>query len=97
MQSAFSSSALSKLGFILARSGLRGFRQKLDPRRYNGAVFLGLNGISVKSHGGTDAIGYANAIGVSVHMLQQGFIPEVKEAVQKAKEILQTGTNDKDG
>ena len=60
-------------------------------------MFLGLNGISVKSHGGTDAIGYANAIGVSVHMLQQGFIPEVKEAVQKAKEILQTGTNDKDG
>ena len=97
LKAAFSTSALSKLGFMLARSGLRGFRQKLDPRRYNGAVFLGLNGISVKSHGGTDAIGYANAIGVSVHMLQQGFIPEVKEAIQKAKEILQTGTNGKDG
>ena len=94
MRAAFSQSVFSKLGFMLARSGLRGLRHKLDPRRYNGAVFLGLNGISVKSHGGTDALGYANAIGVSVHMLQQGFIPEVKEAIQNAKEILQTGMNE---
>lgn len=97
LRNAFSSSMFTKLGFALARSGLRGFRQKLDPRRYNGAVFLGLNGISVKSHGGTDAIGYANAIGVSVHMLQQGFIPEVKEAIRNAKDILQTGTMNDDG
>ena len=97
LRNAFSGSMFTKLGFALARSGLRGFRQKLDPRRYNGAVFLGLNGISVKSHGGTDAIGYANAIGVSVHMLQQGFIPEVKEAIRNAKDILQTGTMNDDG
>ena len=93
---AFSKNSITKLGFLLARTGLRGFRHKLDPRRYNGAVFLGLNGISVKSHGGTDAFGFANAIGVSVHMLQQGFIPEVKEAIHKAKAILNKGINDED-
>ena len=77
-------------------SGFRRFRHKLDPRRYNGAVFLGLNGISVKSHGGTDAFGFSNAIGVAVHMLQQGFIPEVKSAIHKARYILNKGINDRD-
>ena len=82
---------------MLARSGLRRYRHKLDPRRYNGAVFLGLNGISVKSHGGTDAFGFSNAIGVAVHMLQQGFIPEVKSAIaiHKARYILNKGINDR--
>ena len=96
LRDAFSKNKMTKLGFLFARSGLRGFRHKLDPRRYNGAVFLGLNGISVKSHGGTDAFGFANAIGVGVHMLQQGFIPEVKEAIHRAKNITNKGMNDKD-
>ena len=96
LRDAFSENMLTKLGFLLARAGLSGFRHKLDPRRYNGAVFLGLNGISVKSHGGTDAFGFANAIGVAVHMLQQGFIPEVKEAIHKAKDVIATGINGKD-
>ena len=43
-------------------------RDRIDPRRYNGAMFLGLTGIAVKSHGGTDAFGFANAIGVAVDM-----------------------------
>ena len=96
LRDAFSENMMTRLGFILARAGLRGFRHKLDPRRYNGAVFLGLNGISVKSHGGTDAFGFANAIGVAAHMLQQGFIPEVKQAINKAKDIINKGMNDKD-
>ena len=50
----------------------------MDPRRYNGAVFLGLNGITVKSHGGTDALGFANAIGVAADMAQYDFIEQVK-------------------
>ncbi len=70
---------MTKLGYLLARAGFTRLRAKLDPRNYNGAVFLGLNGISVKSHGGTDAIGYANAINVAVNMVKQGFIPEVTD------------------
>ena len=44
---------------------------RLDPRRYNGALFVGLNGVAVKSHGGTDALGFANAIAVAVDMVER--------------------------
>jgi glycerol-3-phosphate acyltransferase PlsX len=72
LREAFRSSPLAKLGYLLARPALQLVRQRLDPRRYNGAMFLGLNGIVVKSHGGTDALGFANAIGVAVDLVQQG-------------------------
>lgn len=88
MREAFSASVMTKLGYLLARSGFTRLRAKLDPRNYNGAVFLGLNGISVKSHGGTDAIGYANAINVAVNMVKQGFIPEVTAAIATANQIF---------
>lgn len=73
LRKAFKSSLASRLGYMLARRGLNKLRARLDPRRYNGAMFLGLNGIVVKSHGGTDAFGFANAIGVAVDMASQGF------------------------
>ena len=57
----------------MARHSLNKLRARLDPRRYNGAVFLGLKGIVIKSHGGTDAFGFANAIGVAVDMSTNGF------------------------
>ncbi|MGH6916748.1 MAG: phosphate acyltransferase PlsX [Geminicoccaceae bacterium] len=72
LREAFKSSLLSKLGYLLAKPALELLRQRLDPRRYNGAMFLGLNGIVVKSHGGTDALGFANAIGVAADLVGQG-------------------------
>ena len=51
----------------------------MDPRRYNGAMFLGLNGIAIKSHGSTDALGFASAIGVAVNLVNEGFNDRVKE------------------
>jgi glycerol-3-phosphate acyltransferase PlsX len=72
LREAFKSSILSKLGYLLAKPALQLLRQRLDPRRYNGAMFLGLNGIVVKSHGGTDALGFANAIGVAADLVGQG-------------------------
>jgi glycerol-3-phosphate acyltransferase PlsX len=72
LREAFKSSLLARLGYFLARPALQLVRQRLDPRRYNGAMFLGLNGIVVKSHGGTDALGFANAIGVAVDLVQKG-------------------------
>ena len=71
LKDAFRSSLLSRLGYLLSRPALELLRQRVDPRRYNGAMFLGLNGIVVKSHGGTDAVGFANAIGVAVDLVQQ--------------------------
>jgi glycerol-3-phosphate acyltransferase PlsX len=64
----FQRSIFSRLGYLLARPALRMLRERIDPRSYNGAVFLGLNGIAVKSHGGTDATGFASAVGVAVDM-----------------------------
>jgi glycerol-3-phosphate acyltransferase PlsX len=72
LREAFRSSLLAKLGCLLAKPALQLLRQRLDPRRYNGAMFLGLNGIVVKSHGGTDALGFANAIGVAADLVAQG-------------------------
>ena len=83
----FKASLPAKLGYLLARGALKDFRAKVDPRRYNGAVFLGLNGIAVKSHGGTDAIGFANAIDVATSLVGHGFIPDVSSAIAKADGI----------
>ena len=77
LRKAFKSSLASRLGYVLARRGLNKLRARVDPRRYNGAIFLGLNGIVVKSHGGTDAFGFANAIGVAVDMAANGYTDKI--------------------
>ena len=51
----------------------------MDPRRYNGAMLLGLNGICVKSHGGTDGLGFANAIGVAANLITTNLNESIKE------------------
>jgi len=79
LRGTFNISLLSRLGYLMARPALNGLRIRLDPRRYNGAIFLGLNGIAVKSHGGTDALGFANAIGVAIDMALHGAIEKIKE------------------
>ncbi|RMD62927.1 MAG: phosphate acyltransferase PlsX [Alphaproteobacteria bacterium] len=78
MRRTFKSSLLAGFGYLLARSAMRKLRKRLDPRRYNGAIFLGLNGITVKSHGGTDALGFANAIGVAIDMKKHGIIEKTR-------------------
>jgi glycerol-3-phosphate acyltransferase PlsX len=62
---AFKSSVFSMAGFFMSRGALRALRTHLDPNNHNGAVFLGLNGLVVKSHGGANAQGFANAISVA--------------------------------
>jgi glycerol-3-phosphate acyltransferase PlsX len=53
---------LARLGYLLAKSAFDRLKEKMDPRKVNGGVFLGLNGVVIKSHGGTDAVGFASAI-----------------------------------
>lgn len=79
LRSAFQSSLLAKIGFLFARRALDQVRKRTDPRRYNGAMFLGLNGICVKSHGGTDAVGFANAIGVAVDLISNDLNSRIKD------------------
>ncbi len=79
LREAFRRDWMSKLGYLLARRSIQKMRERFDPRQYNGAMFLGLNGIVVKSHGGTDALGFANSIGVGVNMAQHGFIDKMRQ------------------
>jgi len=74
IREAFSGSPPAKLGALLAQSGLRALKDRMDPRRFNGGPFLGLNGIAIKSHGGTDAFGYASAIEVGYEMAESRVI-----------------------
>ena len=69
LRQTFGSTILARLSFLLARNAFNKMRARIDPRRYNGATFLGLNGIVVKSHGGTDGFGFANAVSVAVDMV----------------------------
>jgi glycerol-3-phosphate acyltransferase PlsX len=84
----FNSSLSSKLGYLLARPGLDQMRVWLDPRRYNGAVFLGLNGMVVKSHGGTDAEGFAHALDVGVDMVTHRFNERLKEGLGRLGAVM---------
>ncbi|MDA1089388.1 MAG: phosphate acyltransferase PlsX [Proteobacteria bacterium] len=79
LKQALSETLMSKMGAFLARSALKTFKMRVDPRRYNGAMFLGLNGICIKSHGGTDALGFSNAIHVAVEMITHSFNEGIKE------------------
>lgn len=79
MKQTFTYSWLAKLGYLIAKSAFNKLRARVDPRRYNGAVLLGLKGISVKSHGGTDAFGFATAIGVAVDMVDYDFIEALSQ------------------
>jgi len=73
------SSWLAKLGALIAQPALLKLRRRVDPRQYNGAMFLGLDGICVKSHGGTDAIGFANAVSVTVQLVTDDVIGGIRE------------------
>ena len=79
LKQALSESLISKFGALLASNALKKFKMKVDPRRYNGAMFLGLNGICIKSHGGTDALGFANAIHVAEELITHSFNDRIKE------------------
>ena len=79
LRQTFSSSLMARIGYLFSRAAMTGLRARVDPRRYNGAIFMGLNGICVKSHGGTDAFGFANAIGVAVDMVVNGATEKMKQ------------------
>ncbi|TPG16717.1 phosphate acyltransferase PlsX [Sphingomonas koreensis] len=70
LKRAFSSSVRSKLGFLISRPATELLRHHLDPNNHNGAVFLGLNGLVVKSHGGATELGVATAIGAAAKMVR---------------------------
>ena len=70
---------LSKLSLIFSYFSLSKFKKKLDPRKYNGAIFLGLNGPVVKSHGGTDYIGFYHSIDLCYKIVKGNLMLQIKK------------------
>jgi phosphate acyltransferase len=73
LREAFAYSALSRIGALFALTSLKRLQKRIDPRRVNGGVFLGLNGTVIKSHGGADATGIAAAIRLAFTLAEHGF------------------------
>lgn len=82
LRAAMRRSWVSQLGALLASGGFRVLKNKMDPRRSNGGTFLGLNGIAVKSHGGTDALGFASAVDLAYEMAQSRLIARLAEDLE---------------
>jgi len=83
----FRSSFAAKLAYLLVRPGLDRMKLWLDPRRYNGAVMLGLNGVVVKSHGGTDAEGFAHAMDVAMDMVVHRFNDRIRDGLGRIEAL----------
>jgi glycerol-3-phosphate acyltransferase PlsX len=84
LRSAMAKTLLSRLGYVLARDAFSTLREKMDPRKANGGVFLGLNGIVIKSHGGTDAEGFAYAVDIGHDMVRYDLIAKIGQTLSSA-------------
>lgn len=80
-------SVISKIGFMLAMPSLLKLKKQMDPRNYNGAMFLGLKGISVKSHGGADAHAFACAVQSAVNMARNNLCEKIKDELRHTIDI----------
>lgn len=77
LKRAFTSSLRSKIGFLISKPAMYLLRHHLDPNEHNGAVFLGLNGVVVKSHGGANAKGVAHAVHVAARLVQENITQRI--------------------
>jgi glycerol-3-phosphate acyltransferase PlsX len=93
LRSAMNSSLMAKAGFFLARKAFTDLRTKIDTRRLNGGVFLGLGGIVIKSHGGTDEEGFASAIDVGYGIATSGLLERINQdlAAYHAERVTDDG------
>lgn len=83
LRGAISRSLLSRIGYLLARSAFRALKDKMDPSKSNGGLLLGLNGVVVKSHGGTDAEGFAYAVDVGYEMVRYDLLTKINQMLNR--------------
>jgi phosphate acyltransferase len=83
LRGALSRSWFSKVGYLLAKDAFKALRDKLDPNKSNGGVLLGLKGVVVKSHGGTDAEGFAYAVDVGYEMVHYDLINKINQMLNR--------------
>ncbi len=88
LRRAFTSSIRSKAGFLLSKPALQLLKVHLDPNNHNGAVFLGLNGMVVKSHGSADEKGIANAVHVAARLVEEDLTARIAEDVARVGPIF---------
>jgi glycerol-3-phosphate acyltransferase PlsX len=89
LRASMSRSLLARIGAVLARGAFRALRDKMDPRHSNGGIFLGLQGIVIKSHGGADAIGFASAVDLGYDMAKSGLVNSISEDIERFQHALQ--------
>jgi glycerol-3-phosphate acyltransferase PlsX len=82
LRSAMSRTVMAKIGYLFAKQAFDALKDKMDPRKVNGGVFLGLEGVVVKSHGGTDALGFASAIDVAYDMAQHELMKTIRDMLE---------------
>lgn len=83
IRNALKADLLSMLGAAIAGQALDALKRKLDPRNINGGVFLGLNGVVIKSHGGTDEIGFKGALGLAYEMARNEVMGKIAEGMRR--------------
>ncbi len=87
VRDAFRTSTFAKIGYLFASGAWVKLSKRVDPRRRNGGVFLGLNGVCVKSHGGADALGFAYAMGVAIDMVRYEYRSKLVEGLAKLHQV----------
>ncbi|MFT3937283.1 phosphate acyltransferase PlsX [Rhodopseudomonas sp.] len=83
LRAAMSRTWRSKIGYLFARDAFKALKDKMDPNKSNGGVFLGLNGIVVKSHGGTNAEGFAYAVDVGYDMVRYDLLTKINQTLNR--------------
>ncbi|MBU3731383.1 MAG: phosphate acyltransferase PlsX [Beijerinckiaceae bacterium] len=81
LKAAMGRTLMSKLGYLLARGAFNELKERLDPRKVNGGVFLGLDGVVIKSHGGTDATGFSAAVDLGYEMVRHDLMAKIRTSL----------------
>jgi glycerol-3-phosphate acyltransferase PlsX len=83
LRSAMSRTLMARVGYVFARGAFEALREKMDPRKVNGGVFLGLGGIVIKSHGGADALGFASAVDMAYDMASHDLMRTIRDMLER--------------
>ncbi len=92
LKAAMNRSLMARLGAVLAQGAFQALRAKMDIRKMNGGMFLGLNGLVIKSHGGADAVGFASAIDLGYDMAASELVASIAQDVERFHGALKTKT-----
>ena len=87
LRSAMSRTWSAKIGYLFAKQAFDALREKMDPRKANGGVFLGLDGVVIKSHGGTDALGFASAVDIAYDMAHHELMRTIRDMLEETPAI----------